>query len=137
MVTKTTVMNNLSISTQNLCKERCSLLGDVILTILTFGLWNFYIQYRQIHFVNKIRINDGLPSVFFIVVFSIFTFGLYFCYHEYKLTKKLHEVTGHEDQLIVEILAAVITFFGLWFVVDLYQQYLINIFVESNVSSMT
>lgn len=125
-------MNNLSISTKNLRKERCSLIRDIIFTILTFGLWNFYIQYRQIHFVNKIRINDGVPSVFFIVIFSIFTFGIYFCYHEYKMTKKLHEVAGFQDQQIVEILAAVITFIGLWFVVDLYQQYLINHFVDAN-----
>lgn len=125
-------MNNLAISTKNLRKERCSLIRDIILTILTFGLWNFYIQYRQIHFVNKIRINDGVPSVFFIFIFSIFTFGIYFCYHEYKMTKKLHEVVGFHDQQVVEILAAVITFIGLWFIVDLYQQYLINNFVEVN-----
>lgn len=125
-------MNNLSISIKNLRREKCSLIRDVILTVITFGLWNLYIQYRQIHFVNKIRINDGVPSVLFILILSICTFGLYFCYHEYKMTKKLHVVTGYKDQEIVEILAAVITFIGLWFIVDLYQQYLINLFVESN-----
>lgn len=129
-------MNNLAISIKNLRKERCSLLWDVILTIATFGLWNLYIQYRQIHFVNKIRINDGLPSVVFVIIFSIFTFGLYFIYHEYKMTKKIHEILGHRDQVAVEILAAVITFFGFWFIVDLYQQYLINEFVRINESSV-
>ena len=132
METNSKVMKNLAISTQNLRKERCSLLRDIILTVCTFGLWNFYIQYRQIHFINKIQINDGVPSVLFIFIFSVFTFGLYFCYHEYKMTKKLHEIAGFKDQIVVEILAAVITFFGLWFIVDLYQQYLINHFVEVN-----
>ena len=50
------------------------------------------------------------------------------------MTKKLHEVAGFENQEVVEVVAAVVTFMGLWFIVDLYQQYLINLFVESNES---
>ena len=52
------------------------------------------------------------------------------------MTKKLHDIGGYTDQQIVEILAAVITFMGLWFIVDLYQQYLINNFVEQNESAV-
>lgn len=53
------------------------------------------------------------------------------------MTKKLHEVAGFKDQWFVEILSAVMTFMGLWFITDLYQQYLINIFVDMNESAVT
>lgn len=52
------------------------------------------------------------------------------------MTKKLHEITGFKDQWFVEISAAILTFIGLWFLTDLYQQYLINIFVEMNESAV-
>ncbi len=117
---------------ESLKKEECSLIRDVFLTIITLGFWNLYVQLRQIRFMNKMNPNNEIPSVFFIIIFSLLTFGLYFCYHEYKMAKKLHELLGLEDQELVEVLCGLGSFFGFWILTDLYQQYLINTFVESS-----
>lgn len=60
------------------------------------------------------------------MLFSFLTFGLYFWYHEYKLTKELHALNNIHDRELVEILVPLLTFFGLWFLVDGYQQDLLN-----------
>jgi hypothetical protein len=106
---------------------KSSILLDILLTILTFGLWNFYVQMRQIWDVNELLPKDKpIPSVVLVLVFSILTLGLYFCYHEYKLTKKLHILQYGVANPTIEYGAAILSFFGLWFVVDSYQQNLIN-----------
>ena len=65
-------------------------------------------------------------SFFLTLLFTICTLGLYFWYHEYKLTRELHELNGLYDLKLVEILVPLLTFFGLWFLVDSYQQDLLN-----------
>lgn len=123
-------METITLSIEKLKKEYCSLIRDVFLTVITLGFWNLYVQLRQISFMNKLKPDNGIPSIFFIIIFSFLTFGLYFCYHEYRMAKKLHEVLGLEDQELVEVLCGLATFFGAWILTDLYQQYLINSFVE-------
>ncbi len=101
-------------------------LTDIILTILTLGLWNLWVQVRQVNSVNVIEGKDRFPPMIFILLLSIFTFGIYFFYHEYKMTKILHQkICGHTKPYI-EIPMALLTFLGLWFIVDSYQQSLIN-----------
>ena len=126
----------LSFSFDTIKKEYCSLLRDIFLTIITFGLWNLYVQIRQIRFLDKLEPDNGIPSIFFIIILSLLTFGLYFCYHEYRVAKKLHQALGENDQELVEVLCGLATFLGLWILTDLYQQYLINTFVETYESSI-
>jgi hypothetical protein len=106
-----------------------SILFDVLLTLITFGLWNIWVQVRQILDVNEILGRDefSLSRAFF---FSLISFGLYFCYHEYKMTKVLQEKTFDVDNKTAPFLCALATFFGLWFVVDSYQQSIINEYLE-------
>ena len=75
--------------------------------------------------INKI-LGVKTYSFFLVFLFTILTFGIYFWYHEYKLTKELHRVNGMYEMELVEIFIPLLTFFGLWFLVDSYQQDLLN-----------
>lgn len=115
-----------------------SVVLDIVLTIFTFGLWNFYVQMRQIWDINELSSTDKeLPSIVVVFLLSVITLGLYFCYHEYKLTKKLHGLRYGVENSTVEVGAGILTFFGLWFIVDSYQQSLINGYLGSKSPSQS
>lgn len=103
---------------------------DILLTIITFGLWNFYVQIRQIWDLNDLEPSRELPPFYLVVIFSLLTFGLYFCYHEYKMTQEIHLLIYGQENKVVELLFAVMTFMGLWVIVDVYQQSLMNNYIE-------
>lgn len=118
---------------------RSSVIRDIVLTILTFGLWNIYVQMRQIWDVNELAREEIAPSFVWVIIYSILTLGIYFGYHEYKLTKKLHLLNGHSEGKLIEIGSALLAILGFWFIVDSYQQNLINKYITTNdlnVSSM-
>lgn len=102
-----------------------SFLLDIILTILSCGLWNIWVQYRQMKDINMI-LQKKTYRFSLTILFTICTLGLYFWYHEYRLTKELHELNGLYDLKLIEIFVPLLTFFGLWFLVDSYQQDLLN-----------
>jgi len=102
-----------------------SIFLDILFTILTFGLFNLWVQIRQCLDVNELLGRDKF-SILKMIIFSILTFGLYFCYYEYKMTHELHVLVKGQEDAAVEIMLAVMTFFCLWFIVDSYQQNLLN-----------
>jgi len=108
-----------------------SIFWDIFWTVLTFGLFNFWVQFRQIQDVNDILGRDQY-SLFKVFLFSVLTLGLYFVYHEYKLTRELHPLAYGTDGKTEAILCGVAAFFGLWFIVDSYQQSMINTWVKKN-----
>tara|TARA_B100000029_G_scaffold500564_1_gene572497 strand:- start:98 stop:460 length:363 start_codon:yes stop_codon:yes gene_type:complete len=108
-----------------------SVLFDIILTIITLGLFNLWVQIRQLHDINTI-IGENKYSFTIVLIFCIFTFGIYFIYHEYKITKELHLLIYKERYHLVEFLMIPLTACGLWFFVDSYQQGLINKFSKSD-----
>lgn len=109
-----------------------SIFVDILLTLFTFGIWNLWVQFRQISDTNEILGNKEFPSMVKLILFSIITFGIYFIYHEYSLTKKLHLLNFGEEMFHVEIFIVIFTVLGLWFLVDSYQQSLLNKFIEEN-----
>jgi hypothetical protein len=109
-----------------------SIFRDILFTILSLGLWNFYIQMRQIWDVNEMIGRNEIASFTKVVILTVLTFGLYFSYHEYLMTKKLHIMVYGVEKTEIEILFGVITFLGIWVVVDAYQQDLLNQLVEKN-----
>lgn len=109
--------------------ESKSIFLDILLTIITFGLFNLWVQYRQISDVNNLKGQKSM-SFFLMVILTIITFGLYFIWHEFKMTRELHRLRFGIEKPEVEILCAIATFFGLWFVVDSYQQLLLNEIAE-------
>ncbi|MFT6069693.1 MAG: hypothetical protein ACJAT2_001526 [Bacteriovoracaceae bacterium] len=109
-----------------------SIFLDIILTLCTFGIWNLWVQLRQISDANEILGSKEFPSILKLVLLSLITFGIYFIYHEYTLTKKLHVLNFGEEIFHIEIFIIIFTVFGLWFLVDSYQQSLLNKFIETN-----
>ena len=115
----------------NLPKKN-SILLDIFLTIITLGFFNLWVQIRQCNDVNQL-LNREEFSVFFLIFFSIITLGLYFVWHEYKMTKEvLIKVQGPSDSVDLKaLLGAIAAAFGLWFIIDSYQQDLINKYIEN------
>ena len=75
---------------------------------------------------NEVLPEDQRKSFILLVLFSFITFGLYFVWHEFRLTRELHTVVYGSERLEVELLCGVASLFGLWFIVDSYQQTLMN-----------
>ena len=107
-----------------------SIFLDILLTICTFGLFNLWVQLRQMIDTNEILENDEF-SAFKTVLFSILTLGIYFVWHEYSMTRTLQNEVLGDDDWVLPFWAGVATFFGLWFLVDSYQQSLLNTYVEN------
>ena len=102
-----------------------SIFFDLVLVLITFGLWNLWMQYRQIRDFNNIsNKNYSFLKWFFL---SIITFGIYHVYHEYKLTRDMiEEVSPKSDSQLIGIIAGVVSATGLWIFVDVFQQELLN-----------
>lgn len=106
--------------------EQKNLILDFILIIITAGVWNIWMQYRQIRDFN-IYLGQRRYSFLKWALLSLVTFGLYHIYHEYKLTRDMYEnVTDDKNGLEVGIIAGVISATGAWIFVDLYQQSILN-----------
>jgi hypothetical protein len=109
-----------------------SVIRDIVLTVITFGFWNLYVQFRQIEDVNEILRQPKLPSLLKVVLLPVLTLGLYFCFYEYKLTKILHQLNYQKTYTFNSVACGIMTLFGLWFIVDSYQQSLINDYIEKH-----
>ena len=103
---------------------------DILFTVLTGGLFNLWVQYRQIRDSNRILPPEERKSFLLLILFTILTFGIYFIWHEFKMTSDLHLKVYKRSEPLIEFLCAVCTFFGLWFIVDSYQQNLLNEYAE-------
>jgi sensor histidine kinase YesM len=85
---------------------------------------------RQISDINTVANKKVIPHFLWILFLSIITLGIYFAYHEYKMTKEIHLRFYGESFPMMEVLLALLTFMALWFVVDTYQQYILNQIAE-------
>tara|TARA_Y100000034_G_C6887437_1_gene407638 strand:- start:1789 stop:2118 length:330 start_codon:yes stop_codon:yes gene_type:complete len=101
-----------------------SIFIDLFLTLITGGIWNFYVQYRQMSDLGKYHNKEY--SFFLWLILSILTFGLYHIYHEYKMTKDILTLSKSDNIEILSIAAAIATMFALWFIVDTIQQAILN-----------
>jgi hypothetical protein len=106
-----------------------SIVWDIVWTVLTFGLFNLWVQIRQIMDVNDILGREEF-SMWKVFLLTILTLGLYFCYYEYQMTKQLQLAVNGSYSKEVCWLTAIASFLGLWFVVDGYQQSLINLYAK-------
>ena len=105
-----------------------SILIDLVLVLITGGLWNLWMQYRQIRDYNVLNAGRGESYSFFTwLFFSIITLGLYHIYHEYKLTRDIYILSAEDGDIeLIALFAAIVSATGLWIFVDLYQQELLN-----------
>ncbi len=106
--------------------EKKNLVLDLVLILVTGGIWNVWMQYRQIRDFD-IYLGERRYSFAKWLILTILTFGLYHIYHEYKLTRDMYEsVAGNNDGLEVGLIAGIVSATGAWIFVDLYQQSILN-----------
>lgn len=103
---------------------------DIILTIITLGIFNLYVNYKQMEAVNfMLKVEKYSFLKWFLL--SLVTCGLYHLYHEYVMAEDIAKHVGREggtDGLICLVLCL----FGLPVVADAIQQHHINNFYGSN-----
>lgn len=104
---------------------------DCILILITGGLWNIWMQYRQIRDYNLLTNSDKYSFTKWFLL-SLITFGIYHVIHEYRLTKDICIMNGLIENEVISIASAALSITGLWVLVDLYQQELINQKVENS-----
>ena len=108
-----------------------SVFWDIVLTLITFGLWNIYVQWRQISDLNEIYGEEDRYSFIWMIIFTILTAGLYFAYYEYKVTVDINRKLHGEPKKLFSFFLAILAFLGLWFFVDGYQQAALNKYIKS------
>jgi hypothetical protein len=98
---------------------------DIIFTVLTFGLFNIWVNYRQI---NSLNILLGFQKYKFLkwLFLSIITFGIYHLYHEFIMTKDVSLLLKRPNPEQDGVIAIFLSIFGGSIVIDAFQQYLIN-----------
>lgn len=97
---------------------------DIVLTLLTCFLYNFYIQYKQCEAVNDML---GQPKYSFVswLLLTIITCGLYHIYHEYRKSSDIAECNGKPADS-AGLTAILLTIFGMSIILDAIQQGEIN-----------
>lgn len=97
---------------------------DIVLTIITCGLFNLYVQYRQMEAVNGMLREEKYSWIVWLLL-SFITCGLYHIYHEYRKSSDIAEVLGDKNSN-EPIINVILTIFGLSIVADAIQQVHIN-----------
>lgn len=96
---------------------------DIILTLITCGLFNIYVQSRQIKALNAM-LKEKKYSFGLWFLLTLITCGIYHIYHEYRTSSdlvKLCKLENHEP-----ILCVMLTVFGLGIITDAIEQTHIN-----------
>jgi hypothetical protein len=103
---------------------------DLIITILTCGLYNIFIQAKQIDAVNDILKQKKYDFTHWLLL-TIVTCGIYHCYHEYRMSDDLARavpgVPSYEPIMVIVLLIL-----GVLPIVDAIQQSHINRYYGSN-----
>ena len=109
-----------------------NIVASLILTLITFGIFAFYWQYKQMKTLNAWM---GRDDHFFWRWFflCIITCGLYEVYEEYKMSQSINWVE-HKYNMVVHrnlpIAAVLLTLFGLGIITTAIQQHYINKFYD-------
>lgn len=98
---------------------------DIILTLVTCGIFNFFVQYYQMKAVNEMLKQEKYSFITWFLLVLV-TCGLFHIYHEYAKSVDIARVTGLKEQQVQGILSLVLTFLGLFIITDAIQQSQIN-----------
>ena len=103
---------------------------DIILTLLTCGIWNLIVQAAQMRAINAI-IGTQKYRFWSWFLLSLVTCGVYHIYHEYRKSEDLAQFRkgGSQHEPIATLL---LTMFGMSIVADAIQQAEINRYFGSN-----
>ena len=97
---------------------------DIVITLLTCGLYNLYVQAKQMAAINEMLGEERYTFVPWLLL-TLVTCGIYHIYHEYRMSTDIAVAQGREpgsDAVIVIVLSL----FGMSIVVDAIQQSQIN-----------
>lgn len=103
---------------------------DIVLTIITCFLYNFYVQYKQMEAVNDM-IKETKYSFVTWFLFFVITCSLYHIYHEYRKSSDIARVLK-KDEGSAGLTAVILTLFGLGIICDAIQQSEINSYYGNN-----
>ncbi len=98
---------------------------DIVLTLFTCGIWNFFVQYRQIHAINFL-LNENRYSFLSWLLFCALTCGLYHIYHEYRMSQDLQMIAPAPGEAQMPLVHLLFTMFGFSIITDALQQSHIN-----------
>ena len=113
--------------------EPSNVAKDVILTLLTCGVWDIVWQYRQMRVVNILL---GYEEFHFWkwLIFTLLTCGLYHIYHEYLMGRAIVRVQHKYGLPASESLPAIsliLALISLGIITDAIQQKEINMIIEA------
>ncbi len=112
--------------------EPSNVAKDVILSLLTCGLWDIFWQYKQMQTVNILLGYDEFSFGKWLI-FTILTCGLYHLYHEYLMGRAIVQVQHKYNLPPSESLPAisiVLALISLGIITDALQQKELNYIIE-------
>ncbi len=106
-----------------------SIIADILLTLITCGIYYFFIQNRQIKALNQMlkRPKYSFGAWLF---FSIITCGIYHIYHEYIMAQDINEASGNKNPNL-PVISLLLTIMALPIVADAIMQSEINKYFEN------
>lgn len=103
-----------------------SIVLDIVFTVLTCGLYNLWVQYKQIQTIN-FMLKTNKYSFLSWLFLCIITCGLYHIYHEFRKTEDICRAIG-KDSGSETLITIVLTVLGMHVAADAIQQVMINKF---------
>ena len=100
----------------------------LIITLLTFGIFNLYWNYRQMQACNDLVNRDEFNWMrwFFL---SLLTFGIYHIFYQYKMGSIILEAQQQRGAYVFDslpLLSVLLTLFGVSIAADIIHQHEIN-----------
>lgn len=101
-----------------------SIVTDLLLTIITCGIYNLWVQHKQMETVNFMIKKEKYHFVPWLLL-TLITCGIYHIYHEYRMTQDICVALNRRESN-EPLVNLVLSLFVLSFVADALQQALIN-----------
>lgn len=108
-----------------------SVAADIILTLITCGLWNIWVQARQMRAVN-FMINKEKYRFWIWAGLTLITCGLWHIYHEFRLSQDISLAMGKGPSDISPVVHLLLSVFALSIIADALQQAEINNYFGSH-----
>jgi hypothetical protein len=102
-----------------------SVAADIILTIITCGLWNIWVQARQMRAVN-FMFNKEKYNFWIWAGLTLITCGLWHIYHEFRVSQDISLAMGKGPSDISPVVHLLLSVFALSIIADALQQAEIN-----------
>ncbi len=107
-----------------------SIVVDIILTLVTCGIWGLYWQYKQMETLNAwLRRNDFSFALWFLL--SLVTCSIFAIYYEYKMAQGINEIQETNSLRVssdLPLICVLLSVFGLGIASLAIQQSEINKF---------